>query len=221
MWMLRLPGMYRPQADTALLTEALKQAAPPRGARVLDLCTGTGAVALAAARRTAGLVVAVDVSTRAVLAATVNARLRGLPVRVRRGDLLAPVEGEVFDVILANPPYVPSGRFPPARRGAARCWDGGPDGRALLDRICVQAPRHLAPGGTLLVAQSTVSGVDATLGALRDAGLKTSVAARRRVPFGPVMRSRAADLEARGMIRPGQDDEEVVVIRADRIRSWR
>ncbi|WP_344946538.1 HemK2/MTQ2 family protein methyltransferase [Actinomadura miaoliensis] len=218
MWMLRPPGVYRPQADTALLTEALRQATVPRGARVLDLCTGTGAVAVAAARETAGAVVAVDLSVRAVLATRVNARLRGARVRVHRGDLLAPVAGELFDVILANPPYVPSGRFPPPRHGRSRCWDAGPDGRALLDRICDQAPRHLAPGGTLLVAQSSVCGVDDTLRALRAAGLKTSVAARRREPFGPVMRSRTADLLARGAIRPGQDDEELVVIRADHTR---
>ncbi|MFE9099481.1 HemK2/MTQ2 family protein methyltransferase [Actinomadura geliboluensis] len=222
MMLLRPPGVYRPQTDTSLLTGALtrtlaRAGAPPR-ARVLELGTGTGAVALAAAR--AGCdVVAVDVSAPAVLTTRMNARLRGLPVRVLRGDLFAPVAGEVFDVIVANPPYVAGDADPAAVRGPARAWEGGRDGRALLDRICAHAPRHLAPGGTLLVVHSALNGVAATLVALRAAGMRASVVARRREPFGPVMRRRAALLAARGLLGPGQLHEDLVVVRADRIAA--
>jgi len=215
-FIVRPPGVYRPQGDTALLTEALRQAPIRPGARVLDLCTGTGVVAMAAARAGARQVVATDVSVRAVLAARLNARLRGLPIRVLRGDLVEPVAGEHFDVITANPPYVPCRGGPPARHGRSRTWYGGPHGRLWLDRLCAAAPPLLAPGGVLLVVHSALCGVQATVEALRAHGLKAAVTARRREPFGPVLRSRAAELEAAGLIRSGQRHEELVVIRADR-----
>ncbi|MFV2172963.1 HemK2/MTQ2 family protein methyltransferase [Actinomadura sp. LOL_016] len=214
--LLRPPGVYRPQTDTALLADVLSRAGVAAGARVLDLGTGTGAVAMAAARCGAREVVAVDVAAAAVLAARVNARLRNLPVRVLRGDLFAPVAGERFDVIVANPPYVIGDAVPEAVHGRARAWEAGPRGRAVLDRICAQAPSHLTPGGTLLLVQSALSGVAATLVALRGAGTRPVVAARRDEPFGPVMRRRAARLEARGAVERGQRREELVVVRADR-----
>ncbi|TYB47966.1 methyltransferase [Actinomadura chibensis] len=218
MMLLRPPGVYRPQSDTRLLAEALRGTGVHPGARVLELGTGTGAVAVAAAQ-VGCEVVAVDVSARAVLAARINARVRGLRVRVLRGDLFAPVAGEVFDVIVANPPYVPGDADPAAARGRARAWEAGDGGRMLLDRICQAAPRHLAPSGTLLVVHSALNGVAATLVALRRAGMRASVVARHREPFGPVMRGRADLLTARGLLRPGQGHEDLVVVRADRITT--
>ncbi|TDD34085.1 methyltransferase domain-containing protein [Actinomadura sp. KC06] len=218
MMLLRPPGVYRPQSDTHLLTRALRRADVPPGARLLELGTGTGAVAVAAAR-VGCEVVAVDVSARAVLAARLNARVRGLPVRVLHGDLFAPVAGEVFDVIVANPPYVPGDTDPASARGRARTWEAGPTGRAVLDKICQAAPRHLSPSGTLLVVHSALSGVAATLVALRRAGMRAQVVARQREPFGPVMRGRAEALAARRLLRPGQRHEDLVVVRADRITT--
>ncbi|GAA2433280.1 methyltransferase [Actinomadura vinacea] len=211
---LRLPGVYASQGDTALLCEAVRRAAVLDGARVLDVGTGTGAVAVAAARAGAAAVTAVDVSGRAVLTARVNGLLGGMRLRVLRGDLFRPVTGEVFDVILTNPPYVPGGR-PVSRHGRERAWEGGPGGRRVLDRICMQASRHLAPGGTLLMVHSAFSGVELSLEMLCRSGLRAEVVVRRSEPFGPVMRARAAALEARGVIRPGRRSEELVVIRAD------
>ncbi|TDB83113.1 methyltransferase domain-containing protein [Actinomadura sp. KC216] len=214
------PGVYRPQSDTRLLTGALRQVGVPAGARLLELGTGSGAVAVAAASSGCE-VVAVDVSARAVLTARLNALLRGVPVRVLRGDLFAPVAGEVFDVIVANPPYVPGDTDPSAARGRARAWEAGPTGRAVLDRICHAAPRHLTPTGTLLVVHSALSGVATTLVTLRRAGMRAQVIARHREPFGPVMHGRAESLTARGLLRPGQGHEDLVVVRADRTAAGR
>src|SRR4051812_21788953 len=219
MVLLRPPGVYAPQGDTFLLAEALRDAAIPVGARVLEVCTGTGALAIEAARIGAAGVTAIDISARSVLAARVNAWLRRLPVRVMRGDLFAPVAGEAFDVIMANPPYVPGRDGRPPRHRPGRSWDAGARGRLLVDRICVEAPPLLAPGGVLLMVHSALCDEQATVAALRDRGLKVSVIARRREPFGPVMRARAARLEARGLIRVGQRHEELVVIRADRTET--
>jgi release factor glutamine methyltransferase len=211
--MLTVPGVYRPQGDTWLLAEQLRRAKLPARARVLDVGTGTGALALSAARSGAAEVLAVDVSPVAVLLARLNARLRGLPVTVRWGGLDA-AAGHRFDLVVANPPYVPSGRH--AARGRARAWDAGPDGRAVLDPLCRRAPELLTARGTLMLVQSTISDTDATLRLLRDGGLHARVIARRTQPFGPVLLRRAAWLARQGLISPGQCDEELVVVRADR-----
>jgi release factor glutamine methyltransferase len=67
----------------------------------------------------------------------------------------------------------------------------------------------------LLIVHSAICGVETTLNALRQGGLKAAVVARRREPFGPVMLQRIALLERRGLIEPGQRHEELVVIRGD------
>jgi release factor glutamine methyltransferase len=185
------------------------------GVRVLDVGTGTGVLALAAARGGARHVIAVDSCARAVFAARVNAWLRRLPVQVVRSDLVEAVSGESFDVIVANPPYVCSAD--PCPPSGSHVWNGGFTGRAVLDRLCAAAPPLLAPGGTLLLVQSALCGVQHTIDRLRAKGLRATVAARRQEPFGPVMEARAAQLEGRGLIGRGQRYEELVVIRAERI----
>jgi release factor glutamine methyltransferase len=218
MLLLRSPGVYAPQEDSRLLREALLNASLPPGARVLDVCTGTGIIALSAARLGARDVLAVDASFAAVAAARCNARLHGLTVRVRRGDFATARAEGPFDLVTANPPYVPS-PCPPAGRGRARAWDAGEDGRFHLDRLCALTPELLAPEGTLLMVHSSLCGPLRTLAALRGAGLKAGIVARRTQPFGPVLTARAAWLERRGFLTPGQHEEELVVIRADRVTA--
>ncbi|AUY47793.1 HemK2/MTQ2 family protein methyltransferase [Streptomyces sp. CB01881] len=219
MLLIRPPGVYPPQGDTDLLVACVRREELDGSSRVLDLGTGTGAVALAAAAAGAR-VTAVDLSARAVVAAWLNSRLRLHRIRLRRGDLARPVAGRRFDLITANPPYVPTAEDPrpgaTPGRGAALAWDAGPDGRLLLDRICREAPRLLAAGGVLLFVQSSLSDVHASLAALRAAGLRAAVVARRRQAFGPVMTARAALFERRGLIGPGEREEELTVVRGVR-----
>lgn len=216
--LLRPPGVYRADGDTWLLTDVLRQGGYAAGRRVLDVGTGAGALALAAARAGAATVTAVDLSLRSVAATWINSRLHRAPVTVRRGDLFAPVAGQHFDLIMANPPYVPAATDVLPRYRISRCWDAGPDGRAVLDRICTEGPALLTPDGMLLLVHSAVCDDQATVSRLADAGLDAEVLTRATVPFGPVMRARVAMLEARGLVEPGQRDEELVVIGARRAR---
>lgn len=211
----RLPGVYAPQGDTALLLASLAREELRAGARSLDLCTGTGVVAVASALRGARAT-AVDVSRAAVTAARLNALRHRCRVRLFRGDLEAPVAHERFDLITVNPPYVPCEDPALPARGPRRAWDAGTDGRLLLDRVCARVPRLLTSSGTLLVVQSSLSGVTATLDGLRRAGLRARVADRRVQPFGPVMSSREDWFAARGLVPPGTRTEDLVVIRASR-----
>ncbi|MBF6170673.1 HemK2/MTQ2 family protein methyltransferase [Nocardia blacklockiae] len=212
----RVPGVYRPQADTMLLLRALAAAAIPRGGRVLDVCTGTGAVAVEALRNGAEHVTAVDVSRSALASAWVNSRVRRARIELRCGEFARVLRrGDRFDAVLANPPYVPGPDLGPAR-GAARAWEAGPDGRAVLDPLCRMLPDLLHRRGTALIVHSALCGADETVDLLRDGGLKAAIVARETIEFGPVLHARAEWLESTGLIEPGQRHEELVVVRADR-----
>lgn len=217
MFLVRPPGVYPVASDTSLMIDVLRQGSYAAGRRVLDLGTGTGALALAAARCGAASVTAVDLSLRSVAAAWLNTRLHRVACRVHRGDLVGPVAGERFDLILANPPYVPAATGVLPRHRMNRCWDAGLDGRMLLDRICAEGPALLSPEGMMLLVHSAVCDEDITRKRLADAGLQAEVLTRRTESFGPVMRARSAMLEARGLVEPGQREEQLVVIGARRV----
>lgn len=214
--LLRPPGVYRPQDDTSLLIEVMGRGGYASGRAVLDIGTGTGAVAIAAARAGAASVTAVDLSLRSAAATWINSRLHRVPVTVHHGDMFTPVAGQRFELVLSNPPYVPSSSAMLPRHRKGRCWDAGPDGRFLLDRICDGAPAVLADDGLLLIVQSELSGEEATLERLAAAGLTGAVTARSKIPFGPILRSREQMLRARGLLRPDQRDEQILVIEARR-----
>ena len=208
-----LPGVFAPRSDSWMLAAAIALEAP-EGRSVLDLCCGSGVIGIAAARAGATPVTAVDVSRRAALTARINARRNGVRVRALHGRLFDAVGSERFDFIASNPPYVPARDGGIPARGPQRAWDAGPDGRVLLDEICAQAPRHLRPGGTILLVHSSLIGVEPTLEALAAGGLKPSVPQRHEGPLGPLMTERADLLRERGLLEEGQESEEVVLIRA-------
>ncbi|WP_327287203.1 HemK2/MTQ2 family protein methyltransferase [Streptomyces sp. NBC_01198] len=210
-----LPGVYAPQADTRLLGRVLRQEGELAGADVLEIGTGSGALAVLAARMGAR-VAATDISWRAVMTARLNAARQRQRVRVRRGDLAGPGNGRTYDLVITNPPYVPAPQALPPVGGRARAWDAGHDGRHVVDRICAHTPALLRPAGVLLMVHSGLCGVETTLGQLRRAGLTAEVAARARVPFGPVMGGRLAWLREQGLVGPAEEHEELVVIRAAR-----
>lgn len=201
-----LPGVYRPRSDSALLHDALA-AAGRVGGRWLDVCTGTGVLALTAHRLGARDVTAIDICPHAARNARLNAALHRAPLRVLQGDLFGPVRGERFDVIVSNPPYVPAD---PAAGGpapaGAQAWDAGADGRLILDRLCDEAPGLLTPDGVLLIVQSSFAAPQLTARMLESRGLRVEEAGRHTGALGPIAAARRDYL--------GVDEETLVVLRA-------
>jgi release factor glutamine methyltransferase len=210
MRLLKVPGVFGPISDAWMLADALGQEQLSSGTRVLDLCSGSGVVAIRAAQLGAS-VTAVDISWSAVAAVRLNARLNRVHVEARRGELFGPVADEAFDVIVCNPPYVPSPEPCVPRQGRARAWAAGPDGRLVIDRICASAIHHLRPGGRLLVVHSSLNGVGVTRTNLADGGMHdVEIAVTHRGPLGPLMREQ----QQLGTISSSVETEDVVVIRA-------
>jgi release factor glutamine methyltransferase len=218
---LNLDGVYPPQHDSQLLIDTLEKTELAQGRRVLDLCTGSGVVAIAAAELGAASVTAFDICPHAVRCSRGNAVHAGVVIDVREGSCPGALDHAPFDVIVSNPPYVPT---PPAgdtevipmTAGPARAWNAGVDGRLVLDPLCESAASLLAAGGSMLLVQSTLSGVENSVNALRATGLDAEVIASQLVPFGPVLSARVGWLEVTGMIQKGCRTEELVVIRADK-----
>ncbi|ORM30550.1 HemK2/MTQ2 family protein methyltransferase [Williamsia sp. 1135] len=214
---IRVPaGVYAPQEDSLLLLTALAECDLVAGRRVLDLCTGSGVLAVGAAVLGAARVSAYDIAPRAVLATRANAAAAGVVVEAHKGSLHEALGAGPYDVVVSNPPYVPADTLSDAGVGLTRTWHGGRDGRSLLDPLCVSAPDLLAPGGTMLLVQSEFSDVDRSLIGLRAGGLRAEVVARQKIPFGPVLNANARWLEVLGRLEPGRREEELVVIRADK-----
>jgi len=158
-WSLPLkvtPAVLVPRPETEMLVEVALGHIPESEERaVLDLGTGSGAVAFAiASERPLARVVGVDVSPGALSIARDNVRTLALPnVTFRLGSWFDAVPGEVFDVVVANPPYV-ADRDPALEALAAEpalALVAGPAGLDALEAIIAAAPRHLTRGGWLLL----------------------------------------------------------------------
>jgi ribosomal protein L3 glutamine methyltransferase len=130
---------------------------PAEVASVLDLCTGSGCLAILAARHFPNAAIdAVDVSKDALAVAARNVSDHGLDGRItlHRGDLFTPLGSKRFDLIISNPPYVDAagmaGLPAECRAEPALAFDGGADGLDIIRRILGEAKAHLAPQGGLL-----------------------------------------------------------------------
>ena len=160
-WTLDLavtPATLVPRPETELLVElALARLPADAPARVADLGTVSGAIALAiASERPRAQVVATDASADALAVARINAVENGLGnVDFRHGSWFAPLIGEVFDLIASNPPYIAEGD-PHLREGSlphepAAALSSGCDGLDAVRGIVANAPAHLRAGGWLLL----------------------------------------------------------------------
>ena len=143
-----------PRPDTETLVDwALEVIAPLPCPRVVDLGTGSGAIALALQhQRPTAQVLAVDASTDALAVAQANAQRLGLPVHFVQGHWLVGVEGR-FDAIVSNPPYIADAdpHLTTLTHEPLQALASGADGLDDIRTIVAQAPAHLVPGGWLLL----------------------------------------------------------------------
>ncbi len=169
-----LEEVYDPGEDSFLLVDAALKEARPRD-RVLEVGTGSGIVSLflkdAAAR-----VVATDISPFACE----NARLNG--VEVIRTDLYRGICGK-FDLIIFNPPYLPTSDEERLKSWLNRAFDGGPTGRKEIARFLGGVDDILAPGGRIMMVMSTLTGVEEVNKMFSGYGFRGQEAATEKVPF--------------------------------------
>jgi release factor glutamine methyltransferase len=159
--MLRVtPATLIPRPDTETLVdwalELLAARPRPSGgpASVVDLGTGSGAIALAIKAACPGAeVTAVDFSAAALAVAGGNGERLGLAVDWRHGSWFGPLAGRRFDLVVSNPPYIPDDdpHLPGLRHEPFTALTSGGDGLADLRTLIDAAPQHLAPGGWLLL----------------------------------------------------------------------
>jgi release factor glutamine methyltransferase len=173
---LVLPGVFNPKLfwTGELMARTLDGDLVPAGTAVLDMGTGSGIGAVAAARW-AGRVVAVDINPAAVRCARINLILNGVEdrVEVHEGDLFGPVQGDRFDVVLFNPPYLPGTPATPLDRAFR--------GPGVARRFALGLGQHLAPGGHALLALSSVGDGPGYAAELDGAGFALEVVAERRL----------------------------------------
>lgn len=174
-------NVYEPAEDTFLFAENLTA---EKDARVLDVGTGCGFLAIVAAEK-ATSVVAVDLNPYAIRCAKENSVLNKVNTKMSflEADLLAALDKKVkFDLVLFNAPYLPSSEHE-AETWIERAWSGGVNGRQVIDCFISQVQPHLETGGQVLLMQSTLANVEETIRKFGEHKLKARVKAERKLPF--------------------------------------
>jgi release factor glutamine methyltransferase len=159
------PEVYAPAEDTWLLLRAAGKECRD-GERVLEIGCGSGAVSGALRHR--ARILATDISPYAVKAA------RAFGVEVVRTDLFSGIRGP-FDLVLFNPPYLPTNPDERMDDWLEYALDGGPDGRAVIGRFLSGVGRVLAPGGRVLLLISSLTGLTEVCMLIRQAGFTPEV----------------------------------------------
>jgi release factor glutamine methyltransferase len=176
------PATLVPRPDTeTLVDQALNRISRRAAMRIVDLGTGSGAVALAIAReRPLCQVVATDISTDALAVARLNARELAIPnVEFVAGHWIEPIAGRTFDLVISNPPYVASAdpHLAALRHEPTSALAAGADGLDAIREIAATAMSVLKPGGDLLIEHGADQ-ADSVAAILRDNGWTESSTVR-------------------------------------------
>jgi release factor glutamine methyltransferase len=173
----------RPETEHVIETALLLNAA-----RVVDIGTGSGAIAITLALETGARVVGTDISIAALNVAAANGRRLGAAVTWLACDLASALQGASFDLVVSNPPYVPA-RDKTTLQREVRDYEpevalyGGDDGLEIYRRLVPEAERLLAPGGWLVMEIGYALGdaVRGMLGAWKEVEIRTDLAGLPRV----------------------------------------
>ncbi|MBN1786295.1 MAG: methyltransferase [Candidatus Methanofastidiosa archaeon] len=170
-------NVYPPLEDTLLLAKNI-DVRP--GDKVLEIGCGTGYVSIAAAMM-GGIVEGVDINAAAVSLSSLNAKKNGVKnARFHIGDMFENVDGP-FDVIIFNPPYLPSERMDTDIYD--KCWDGGEDGREVTDRFLDGLRGNIKEGGSIFLLQSSFCDPERTMERLCSLGFSSKVIAKEKLFF--------------------------------------
>lgn len=170
------PQVYLPAEDSFLLAESLAV----KGGRTLDIGTGCGIQAIVVTER-ASKVLACDISMEAVKCAGYNACLNKANIEVFQSDLFESVSGK-FDLIVFNPPYLPSDPSDTDDE-LRKSWDGGKNGREVIDRFIDDAAKFLKPEGRVQLVASSLGNVGHVMQKFKEACLRPEITARKKYFF--------------------------------------
>lgn len=166
--------VYEPSEDSILLVDALLEQIN-YGDRVLEVGCGSGIVSVFAAERTA-FVVATDINPFAVQCARING------IEAIRTDLCAAIDGK-FDLVIFNPPYLPTSENEHQGKWEDLMLDGGSDGRRTIERFLEQVGELIAPGGKVLLLVSSYTGIPEVCDLMEQTGLRVEIISQSRYFF--------------------------------------
>lgn len=170
------PSVYPPAEDSFLLADNLVVS----GGRVLDVGTGCGIQAIVMAG-SAPEVLACDIDMEAVKCAEYNAHLNKSDIEIFQGDLFECMSGK-FDLIVFNPPYLPSD-LSGTDDELKKCWDGGENGREVIERFIGGAVEFLKSEGRVQLLASSLSSIELVMQKFAETGLKPEITARKKYFF--------------------------------------
>lgn len=181
------PHVYKPQTDTFFLIDF---ALPKPEDIALELCAGCGIISLHLSP-VAKKVYATDFNPYAVANAKHNAKINGIwNIQIQQGDLYESVKDQRFDLIVANPPYVPTPPNWETQDIIETAFNAGEDGRIIIDRIIQGLPNHITSNGRFIMVQSSLADIEKTRTQLQTLNFHTRVIAEKWLPLGPVSRGR-------------------------------
>lgn len=177
--------VYEPAEDSFLLADAALEEAEP-GMRILEIGTGSGFVsAVLGANIKSARILATEINPHAARCAKANG------VEVIRTDLfrgLKPGNQEAsFDLILFNPPYLPTSEDEKVPGWLNYAFDGGTSGRETLDRFLDEVRNHLKPRGKVLVLISSITGIEAVKEKMMEIGFEVDIVKRKKISFEELM----------------------------------
>lgn len=176
--------VYEPAEDSYLLAENL-DISP--GDSVLEIGTGSGIVAMYASKLTDKITVT-DINFNAIELAEENFKINGIQnIEILLGNLFEVVENRKFDVILFNTPYLPTDKDDIFDDELNYAFDGGEDGRKIIDLFLNEVRNHLNTKGKVQMIQSSLSDIEKTLDKLDEIGFITEIAASERFFFEEIV----------------------------------